>query len=261
MLRLSGIRPTGEMHIGHYFSVIKPALELDADVLVAQYHAPRSTPSDVERMVQMLERFGINENYVHLQEDEFRADVYFELLSIARVGELERMTQYMNGDENDAHLLIYPILMVHDVMGYDEVLVGEDQAQHLNYARDLIERYNKTFSEEIAEITIPTFRAVGGRVMSLTDPTSKMSKSEPDGCLFLSDSEDTINRKIKAATMTFEGRANLIELYRNLGGVDEIPEMNSDFKPLVAELLARTLAPGRRKVSRFDPVIGGMSGL
>jgi len=246
------------MHIGHYFSVIKPALELDADVLIAQYHAPRSTTSDVERMAQMLFRFGINENYVHLQEEEFRADVYFELLSIARVGELERMTQYMNGDENDAHLLIYPVLMVHDIVGYDEVLVGEDQAQHLNYARDLIERYNKTFDLNFA---LPTFRAVGGRVMSLTDPTSKMSKSEPDGCLFLSDSEDEINRKIKAATMTLAGRDNLIELYRNLGGKEEIPEMNSDFKPLVAELLAHTLAPGRRKQSRFDPVVGGMSNL
>ena len=79
MLRLSGIRPTGEMHIGHYFSVIKPALELDADILIAQYHAPKSTPSDTERMVQMLYRFGVNENYVHLQEDEFRPAIYFEL--------------------------------------------------------------------------------------------------------------------------------------------------------------------------------------
>ncbi len=258
MLRLSGNRPTGEMHIGHYFSVIKPALELDADVLVAQYHAPKSNTADVERMVRTLELFGINENYIHLQEDEFRPAVYFELLSIARVGELSRMTQYMSGDENDAHLLIYPVLMVHDIMGYEEVLVGEDQAQHLNYARDLVERYNKFFNEDFP---IPDFRAVGGRVMSLTEPTKKMSKSEPEGCLFLADSEDTINRKIKAATMTPEGRDNLIALYRNLGGTEEIPEMNSDFKPLVAELLARTLAPGRRKIPHFDVALGRMVGL
>lgn len=258
MLRLSGIRPTGEMHIGHYFSVIKPALELDADILIAQYHAPKSTPSDTERMVQMLYRFGVNENYVHLQEDEFRPAIYFELLSIARVGELERMTQYMSGDENDAHLLIYPVLMVHDIMGYDEVLVGEDQAQHLNYARDLIERYNKTFNEDF---TLPEFRTVGGRVMSLTEPTKKMSKSEPEGCLFLSDSEDYIRRKIKAATMTMEGRDNMIELYRNLGGREEIPEMNSDFKPLVADLLVKVLAPGRRQTPHFDPAVGRVVGL
>ena len=142
----------------------------------------------------------------------------------------------MSGDENDAHLLIYPVLMVHDIMGYDEVLVGDDQAQHLNYARDLIERYNKTFNEDF---TLPEFRTVGGRVMSLTEPTKKMSKSEPEGCLFLSDSEDYIRRKIKAATMTMEGRDNMIELYRNLGGREEIPEMNSDFKPLVADLLVK----------------------
>lgn len=243
------------MHIGHYFSVIKPALELDIDILIAQYHAPKSSAAETNRMHQMLLRFGINENYIHLQEDEFRPAVYFELLSIARVGELERMTQYMSGDENDAHLLIYPVLMVHDIMGYDEVLVGEDQSQHLNYARDLIERYNKEFKEDI---TLPQFRTVGGRVMSLTEPTKKMSKSEPDGCLFLSDSEDDIRRKIKAATMTSDGRDNLVELYRNLGGLEEIPEMNSDFKPLVADLLAKVTAPGRRREPHFDSVMGRM---
>jgi tryptophanyl-tRNA synthetase len=246
------------MHIGHYFSVIKPAVELDADVLIAQYHAPRSTSSETESMYNMLTRFGVNENYIHLQQDEFRPELYFELLSIARVGELERMTQFMSGDENDAHLLIYPVLMVHDVCGYDEVLVGEDQAQHLNYARDLIERYNKSFDGDFA---LPEARLIGGRVMSLTEPTKKMSKSEPEGCLFLSDSEEDIRRKIKAATMTFEGRDNLTDLFKKLGGEGEIPEMNSDFKPLVADLLVKVLAPGRRKTPYFSPMAGGMMGL
>src|SRR5271154_5974006 len=196
MLRLSGIRPTGEMHIGHYFSVIKPALELDADVLIAQYHAPKSTSIETESIMHVLQRFGINENYIHLQEDEFRPELYFQLLSIARVGELDRMTQFMSGDQNDAHLLIYPVLVVHDVMGYDEILVGEDQGQHLNSARDLIDRYNKTFGEE--DHGLPVARMIGGRVMSLTEPTKKMSKSEPDGCLFLADSEEDIRKKVKA---------------------------------------------------------------
>jgi tryptophanyl-tRNA synthetase len=148
--------------------------------------------------------------------------------------------------------------MVHDVCGYDEVLVGEDQAQHLNYARDLIERYNKTFD---GDFVLPEARLIGGRVMSLTEPTKKMSKSEPEGCLFLSDSEDDIRRKIKAATMTFEGRDNLVDLFKKLGGEGEIPEMNSDFKPLVADLLVKVLTPGRRNTPYFSPIAGGMMGL
>jgi tryptophanyl-tRNA synthetase len=241
--RLCGIRPTGEMHIGHYFSVIKPVLDLDSDVLIAEYHAPRHTLVEQQHTDDMLRRFNIPDANIRHQYEMFDPEFYFQLLSIARVGELSRMTQYTTaGDDNDAHLLCYPVLMTMDVAGYDEILVGEDQAQHINYARDLIQRYNRIFD---AAIDLPEAKTVGGRVMSLTEPTKKMSKSEPEGCLFLSDSEDYIRRKIKAATMTMEGRDNLIDLYRKLGGREEIPEMNSDFKPLVADLLVKVTAPGR----------------
>lgn len=239
VLRLTGIRPTGQMHIGHYFSVIKPALELDAMVLIAEYHAPQSVYSDVELMTRTLRSFGVRKNRIQLQSEEFDAPLYFELLYIARVGELQRMTQYMTaGDDNAAHLLVYPVLMVHDVMGYDEIVVGDDQAQHINYARDLVERYNRVFK---ASVRLPYARTVGGRVMSLTDPGKKMSKSEPEGCIFLSDTPQEIGRKIRAATMTPEGKANLVELYRNFGGTEEIPDMNSEFKPMVVAAILRTI--------------------
>jgi tryptophanyl-tRNA synthetase len=180
-------------------------------------------------------------NNVLFQSEEFDAKLYFELLSIARVGELERMTQYMSGgDDNDAHLLVYPVLMVHDIFGYDDVYVGEDQTQHVNYARDLIQRYNRVFG---GDTVLPVAVPIGGRVMSLTEPTKKMSKSEPDGCLFLDDSPEEIRRKIKAATMTDEGRQNLIDLYRDLGGNAPIPEMNSEFKPMVSEQIIGILHP------------------
>jgi tryptophanyl-tRNA synthetase len=225
------------MHIGHYFSVIKPALELDATVLIAEYHAPKSNFDEVRAMLHTLRRFGVKD--IRSQSEEFDAELYFQLLSIARVGELERMTQYMTaGDDNDAHLLVYPVLMVHDVMGYDEILVGDDQSQHLNYARDLIERHNREFN---GSIRLPIPRIVGGRVMSLTDPTKKMSKSEPDGCLFLDDSPADIQRKIKAAVTTVSGIENLVQIYRNFGGKGEIPSMNSEFKPLVTNLLISNL--------------------
>lgn len=225
------------MHIGHYFSVIKPALELDATVLVASYHAPQSTLEDQQSVYATLSRFDVKR--VVDQIDEFDAELYFQLLSIARVGELERMTQYMTaGDDNDAHLLVYPVLMVHDVMGYDEVLVGDDQTQHINYARDLIERYNRMFE---ASVRLPVARPVGGRVMSLTDPSKKMSKSEPDGCLFLDDSPGVIHDKVRAAVTTPEGMENLIDLYRALGGTEEIPRLNSEFKPMLAMQIIRNL--------------------
>ena len=235
--RLTGIRPTGRMHIGHYFSVIKPALELDATVLIAEYHAPQSTSDDQQGMFDTLRSFGVKD--IRSQAEEFSAQTYFELLSIARVGELQRMTQYMTAsDDNDAHLLVYPVLMVHDVLGYDEILVGDDQTQHINYARDLIERYNRVFK---TSIRLPIARPVGGRVMSLTEPTKKMSKSEPDGCLFLDDSPADVERKIKAAVMDEEGHVNLVQLYVALGGTEPIPSMNSAFKPMVASAIIRTL--------------------
>lgn len=235
--RLAGVRPTGRLHIGHYFSVVKPALELDADVLIAEYHAPQSSVEDFRHVAHTLQSFGIKD--IRLQSVAFDAQVYFELLSIARVGELERMTQYMTaGDDNDAHLLVYPVLMVHDVLGYDEVLVGDDQTQHINYARDLIERYNRVFNKGVR---LPIARPVGGRVMSLTDPVRKMSKSEPDGCLFLDDTPQEIERKVKAAVMDKIGHANLVKLYLDLGGTEDIPPMNSEFKPMLTNAILRLL--------------------
>ena len=241
--RLTGIRPTGQMHLGHYFSVIKPALEMQATVLIAEYHAPLSDFDEVLAMQRTLYKFGVRD--MRLQSDEFDAQLYFQLLAIARVGELERMTQYMSaaevlgqGQGRDAHLLVYPVLMVHDIMGYDEILVGDDQQQHVNYARDLIERYNRVFK---SEVRLPVAKTVGGRVMSLTEPDKKMSKSEPNGCLFLADSPAEVERKIKAAVMTDEGRKNLISLYYDLGGKEVIPVMNSEFKPMVAAQVLKAL--------------------
>ena len=237
IFRLTGIRPTGRMHLGHYFSVIKPAVELGATVLIAEFHAPKAGPDDTRRMAITMHKFGVGN--IRYQSEEFDPQIYFELLSIARVGELQRMTQYMTaGDDNDAHLLVYPVLMVHDVMGYDEILVGDDQEQHINYARDLIERYNRVFS---GNVRLPVARPVGGRLMSLTDPTKKMSKSDPEGCLFLDDSPQEVECKIKAAVMTPDGRENLIHLYRRLGGIGDIPGLNSEFKPMVAAAINRVL--------------------
>lgn len=242
-MRITGIRPTGRMHLGHYFSVIQPAKEVpDLTVLIAEHHAPQNGREEVKKMTRAMQRMGVPMNQVRFQSEEFDANTYFQLLSIARVGELKRMTQYQaqGDDDNDAHLLVYPVLMVHDVFGYDEVYVGDDQTQHINYARDLIERYNRVFK---AEIVLPKAISIGGRIMSLTDPLKKMSKSEPDGCLFLDDSLHKIEQKIKKAVTTEEGLHNLVRLYRALGGTQDVPDMNSEFKPMVVEKLVMLLHP------------------
>jgi tryptophanyl-tRNA synthetase len=241
MKSLCGLRPSGRLHIGHYFACIQPALA-GADLLIATYHAPivsSTVPLDqgVTKTVCLLERFGVT-NVLH-QEQVFRPTLYFQLLALARHGELSRMTQFRSGRVKTAHLYAYPVLMTHDVAGYDEVIVGDDQSQHLNFARDLLRRYNRNTGERAV---IPVARTSAGRVMNLTDPTQKMSKSEPTGCLFLDEGKDSVASKIKRAVADDAGRANLYDLYQRLGGTDSLPEMNSKLKEMLIERVC-TLLP------------------
>ena len=235
MKSLCGLRPTGQLHIGHYFACIQPALA-GADVLIASYHAPFTSQETLDQLGATLTRFGVK-NILH-QENIFDAKLYFRLLAMTYPGELERMTQYRSTTEKTAHLFVYPVLMVHDVAGYDEVIVGEDQSQHLNFARDLLARYNKAFGESLK---IPIANPSAGRVMSLTNPTKKMSKSDPSGCLFLNDTSEDIAHKIRKAVADDVGRANLYSLYRRLGGEEELPEMNSHLKKILTEKLCDLL--------------------
>ena len=203
-----GIRPTGKLHLGHYFSVIKPALEENADVLIARYHAPEK---DWRPLYNDPHLFGM---WVILQRLD--ADLYFKLLNVSRFGELSRMTQFKS-QKPTPHLFMYPVLMAHDLVGYDRVIVGEDQRQHVEYANVLFKR-----------LGLPKIEAkFTGRIMSLNDPTKKMSKSNPKGCLFLDDPD--IEKKIMKAVTTPEGRANLEFLYKEF--VDnKIPESNKELK-------------------------------
>ena len=230
MKTLCGFRPTGQLHIGHYFAVIKPGLA-GADILIAEYHAPECTADDVANVLQTLYKFG-QKNYI-LQHEIFDAQFYFRMLNLTSMGELNRMTQFRANENPTAHLFAYPVLMACDVANYDAVIVGEDQGQHLNFARDLLNRYNKKYTENL---TIPVAKPEAGRIMSLTDPTKKMSKNEPTGCLFLDDDANVIAKKIKKAVTTPEGRENLLDLYHKIGGEDS-PEMNSVLKEKLTERL------------------------
>lgn len=219
MKTIVGIRPTGHLHIGHYFSVIKPAIEENADVLVARYHAPEG---DWVQLTKELKRFKLR---VRLQEfDSVDIDNYFKLLSASKMGELERMIQYKSAKVKTPHLLIYPVLMANDLVGYDKVIVGNDQKQHVEYANKLFRRVGFPQIEG-------DYR--GGRIMSLTDPTKKMSKSDPKGCLFL---DDDFAKKLKKAVTTPEGIKNL-EYIANQFGMKWYPDDNQACKEHLATVL------------------------
>jgi tryptophanyl-tRNA synthetase len=215
MSRIVGVRPSGEMHIGHYASVIKPALTYaDVDVLIAKYHAE---DDHVSYTKEMLRNFGIEGKV-----QEIDVDLYFRLLKATPSNLLNAMPQY-KAKSKTAHMYTYPVLMAHDLVGYDEVIVGEDQRPHIEFANDLFERVNLPRIEG---------RYVGGRIMGLRDPSKKMSSSEPETCLFLYDQD--VEKKVRRAVTTPEGRKNLESIYAVLGGV-EPPEKNSDLKTLIID--------------------------
>lgn len=214
--------------------MIRPGRE-GVDVLVANYHAPEE--QDLDESVAALRRYGVQN--IRLQKEVFDAELYFRLLSVSKVGDLGRMTQYKSADEGGrtGQLMTYPVLMTHDVAGYDEVLVGADQGQHLEYARKLLKAYNARFE---ASVTIPRANVVVGRVRDLRSPDKKMSKSSPQGCLFLDDSPEVIRQKLKKATATEEGLANLGQLYKEFVGSD-IPSSNEILKKELSEKIIQEI--------------------
>lgn len=203
--------------------------------MIANYHAPKEP--QVEESIRLLERFGVK-NIVK-QADVFNPDLFFRLLDLAPIGELGRMTQFKSAESKNqtAHLMMYPVLMVHDVAGYREVLVGEDQQQHLQFARLLLKKYNRTYGQNLA---IPKERIVVGRIKDLRNSQNKMSKSSPKGCLFLDDPPDTIRLKLRKAVADEKGLENLRYLHQYFVG-SEIPESNLALKEELAEAIIEYL--------------------
>lgn len=205
-------------------------------VLVANYHAPEV--KNLEVSVNALRQYGVQT--IVLQKDVFDAELFFRLLTLAKMGDLSRMTQFKSTEEDDrtGQLLTYPVLMAHDVAGYSEVIVGLDQKQHLEYARKLLRKYNSVYG---TTYPIPVANIVVGRVKDLRDPTKKMSKSSPQGCLFLDDTVDDIQQKIRKATADEEGLNNLKFLYGEF--VRETPPTsNQELKEKLADGLVKCFA-------------------
>ena len=286
----SGIQPSGSLHLGNYLGAIKNWVTLSEDFncyyCIVDMHSStvRQEPAELRKrsLVQLAQYVACgldpNENTIFIQSHVHEhAELGWVLNCYTMFGELSRMTQFKDKSAKHAEninggLFTYPTLMAADILLYqtDFVPVGEGQKQHCELARDVAVRFNNLYGEAF-RVPEPYIPKVGARIMSLGTPTSKMSKSDPQGCVFLMDSPDEIARKFKRAVTDSDtercvryapdekpGVANLMNIYAAVTGktFDEI-EKEFDgkgygvFKPAVGEAVIETLRPIREEAERI----------
>lgn len=277
----SGIQPSGTLTLGNYLGAMKHFVELqdnnDCYFCIVDEHAitvqqePLQLRKNIRSLAALYIAAGIDPNKSTLfiqSEVSAHTQLGWIMQCVAYIGELERMTQFKDkstGKEAvSSALLTYPPLMAADILLYntDIVPVGEDQKQHLELTRDLAERFNKKFNDifTIPEVRIPK---VGARIMSLTEPTKKMSKSNPNPKSYISmlDDEKTIIKKIKSSVTDSDGVvkfdpenkpaiSNLLSIF-SLCTEKSIKELETEFegkgygafKQALAEAVVKTLKP------------------
>ncbi|MEZ0117021.1 UNVERIFIED_ORG: tryptophanyl-tRNA synthetase [Heyndrickxia coagulans] len=276
----SAIQPSGTIHIGNYLGSMKQFVELQNSFncyfCIADEHAI-TVPQDrleLRKNIRSLAAFylavGIDPNKATLfiqSEVPAHAQAAWMLQCVAYVGELERMTQFKDksaGKESvSAGLLTYPPLMAADILLYstDLVPVGEDQKQHLELTRDLAERFNKRYLEIF---TLPDIKLSnsGARIMSLQDPTKKMSKSDPNKKAFISllDDPKLVDKKIKSAVTDSEGVVKYDK--ERKPGISNLLDIYSNFSSLTIEELERKydgVGYGAFKADLVDVVNEGLA--
>ena len=218
---LTALQPSGVLHIGNYFGSIKQMVDAQGDhenlLFAVDYHAitvpqePDMLRSNILFATAVYLAAGIDPSKtIVFQQSRVPAhtELAWILNCITHMGELERMTQFKDKTRGKKQervsvgLFAYPVLMAADILLYDTniVPVGEDQKQHVELARDLAERFNKTFGESFVVPDVQ-IQKQGARIMGLDDPTKKMSKSaeSPKNYLSLMDDDKTIEKKIKSA--------------------------------------------------------------
>ena len=285
----SGIQPTGDVHIGNYLGALRNWVKLqdsyDAIFCVVDLHAI-TTPYDAAALrrnrlntAKLLLAVGVDPSrsllYFQSQVPQ-HAELSWMLSTITSLGALNRMTQFKEKADKAGEnlgLFAYPVLMAADILVHKAraVPVGDDQTQHLELARDLAERFNSRFGEEfpLPEQITPE---IGARIMSLKDPTSKMSKSDEDANsrVLLLDEPDTIRRRFKAAVTDSgteirydrekkPGISNLLDILSLFSGrsIDDLVEEYRDtqyghFKVTVAEAVVEGLSPIRSALAALD---------
>ena len=284
----SGIQPSGELTLGSYMGAIKNwvALQDEYDCLycIVDMHAitVRQVPADLRRRsVAQLAQYiacGLDpeKNIMFIQSHvPQHAELSWVLGCYTQFGELSRMTQFKDkakkhADNITAGLFTYPVLMAADILLYqsDLVPVGDDQRQHVELCRNIAQRFNNWFPDTftLPEAFVPK---MGARIMSLGQPENKMSKSEPDGCVFLMDKPEDIMRKFKRAVTDCEtavrfdqenkpGISNLLTIYCAATG-KTLAEAEAEFadqgygvfKPAVGEAVVELLRPIQEEANRL----------
>ena len=261
---LSGIQPTAEMHIGNYFGAVRNWVALqhthECIYCVVDLHAitmpyePARLRTNTERMVIDLLACGIDPNKAILFIQSLvpeHTELCWILSSLTPIGDLRRMTQFkdksdvLEGQDStqfvSAALFSYPVLQAADILVYRAqfVPVGKDQEQHLELSRELARRFNNQFGADFFPEPAPLFTETP-KVMSLADPTKKMSKSLGERhYIGLFDDEQSIRGKVKSAVTdsgeTPEGQmspgvANLFELLKASGKTDQASELLKDYE-------------------------------
>ena len=281
----SGAQPSGKLTLGNYLGAIKNWTDLQEEYncyySVVDLHAitvPQEAKDLRANTMQLLAQYlacGLDpeKNTIFIQSHvSAHTELMWILSTMTYMGELSRMTQFKDkSQKNEANLnaglFTYPVLMAADILLYqtDLVPVGEDQKQHLELARDLANRFNNRYSPTF-KVPEPYIQKAGARVMSLKEPTKKMSKSDENenAYILLIDDADTIRRKIKRSVTDSVGIVqysdeqpgikNLLNIYSKLSdkSIDEIVTMYEgkgygDFKADVAEVIVEALRPIRER--------------
>ena len=292
---LSGSAPSGHLCIGNYLGALKNWVtfqeEYDCVFLIVDLHAitTQQKPSELRKQsLSFLAQYvacGIDpeKSIITIQSQvPQHAELSWVLSTMTYIGELNRMTQFKEKskryNENiNAGLYTYPVLMASDILLYqaDLVPVGADQKQHLELTRNLAQRFNSRYSDTFT-IPEPFIPKIGARIMSLQDPTKKMSKSDTDlnNIITLLDKPDIIRKKLKRAVtdsgerILFDpekrlGVANLMNLYSGLTGLEISAieshfdgKMYSDLKIELSELTIDTLKPIQNE---YEKIMGDKS--
>ncbi len=282
----SGIQPSGHLHLGNYLGALRNWVQTQAEYdnifCIVDLHAltlpidPQELRQSIRQLAALYLATGLDLRYCtffrqsHVHE---HSEACWIMECFTPMGWLNRMTQFKtkageNMDTVGTGLYCYPVLMACDILLYQTnyVPVGDDQRQHIEFTRDLAQRFNSLYATQVFTIPEGQIRTVGARIMSLDDPTAKMSKSDPNpfSRINLLDDPKTIKQKIARATtdsqrlVTFDeerpGIYNLLTIYQSLTGqsrqeieAEFAGKGYGDFKAALTEQLVATLEPIQRR--------------
>ncbi|NNN07886.1 MAG: tryptophan--tRNA ligase [Acidimicrobiaceae bacterium] len=293
---LSGIQPSGSMHIGNYLGAVRQWVNsqnpdayyciVDLHALTLQIEPARLREQTVDYLASLLAA-GLDPEVCTLfiqSQVPYHAQMNWLLECVATYGELSRMTQFKEKASRQegyrVGLLTYPVLMAGDILLYSaqQVPVGDDQRQHLELTREIAERFNNRYGE-VFTVPVGVQPKASARVMDLQEPTRKMSKSlaSPLGLIYLNDTPQEIDKKIKKAVTDTDnevrfdweskpGLSNLLEMYSSFSG--ESPEVVAgrydrygDLKRDLAELVIASLEPMQRRYRELRADEGALRAL